>query len=343
MKFDIIIGNPPYQEENELNNRKKPIYNHFMEESFHLGKVVELVTPARFLFNAGYTPKDWNQKMLNDEHFHVLYYEPDRSKIFPGKDIKGGIVISIYDHSKNFGKIRVFTPFVELNQILQKATKAGEVTCYLSDVISSRGMYRFTSDLSKDFPDALSKLGKGTGNMIASNAFERLPEIFLERTPNDGIKYIKMLGLVKKSRVHRYIKAKYVMQNDYISSYNVLFPKANGNGEYGEILSLPEISDIGAGATDSFISIGTFSTKYESKSVVKYIKTKFLRALLGIKKVTQDCPRAVWQLIPLQDFSSDSDIDWSQSIPEIDRQLYAKYGLDETEIEFIETHVKEMR
>ena len=72
------------------------------------------------------------------------------------------------------------------------------------------------------------------------------------------------------------------------------------------------------------------------------MKTKFFRALLGIKKVTQHCPPKVWSLIPLQDFSLSSDIDWSQSIAEIDRQLYAKYGLSAEEIAFIESHVKEM-
>ena len=72
------------------------------------------------------------------------------------------------------------------------------------------------------------------------------------------------------------------------------------------------------------------------------MKSKFFRALLGVKKVTQHCPPSVWKMIPLQDFTSASDIDWSKSIPEIDQQLYVKYGLDAEEIDFIETHVKPM-
>lgn len=75
---------------------------------------------------------------------------------------------------------------------------------------------------------------------------------------------------------------------------------------------------------------------------MKYIKSKFARTLLDVLKVTQDNDRSVWKLIPLQDFTQDSDIDWSKSIHEIDLQLYRKYGLSEDEIEFIETHVKEM-
>lgn len=75
---------------------------------------------------------------------------------------------------------------------------------------------------------------------------------------------------------------------------------------------------------------------------MKYIKSKFARALLGILKITQDNPPEKWKYVPLQDFTSDSDINWSQSVADIDRQLYAKYGLDDEEIEFIESHVKEM-
>ena len=73
-----------------------------------------------------------------------------------------------------------------------------------------------------------------------------------------------------------------------------------------------------------------------------YIKTKFARTMLGVLKITQDCPGPKWKYVPLQDFTSSSDIDWSKSISEIDQQLYKKYGLSEEEINFIETNVKEM-
>lgn len=80
----------------------------------------------------------------------------------------------------------------------------------------------------------------------------------------------------------------------------------------------------------------------EAENLAKYIRSKFARALLGVKKVTQNTPPAVWAYVPLQDFTSNSDIDWAQSVADIDRQLYAKYGLDDEEIQFIESHVKGM-
>ena len=107
-------------------------------------------------------------------------------------------------------------------------------------------------------------------------------------------------------------------------------------------MSEPVIEGPGVGATETFLSIGKFNTIEEARAVGKYIRTKFARTLLSVLKVTQNGNKPVWKMIPLQDFTSSSDIDWSKSIHEIDLQLYRKYGLKENEIEFIETHVKEM-
>lgn len=90
------------------------------------------------------------------------------------------------------------------------------------------------------------------------------------------------------------------------------------------------------------MSIGCFSNKEEAGNLLKYLKSKFARTLLGILKITQHNPISTWKYVPLQDFTSSSDIDWSKSIHEIDLQLYDKYGLNEEERNFIETHVKEM-
>ena len=90
------------------------------------------------------------------------------------------------------------------------------------------------------------------------------------------------------------------------------------------------------------MSFGAFNDRFEADNLLKYIKTKFARVMLGVLKVTQDNPISTWAKVPLQDFTANSDIDWTKSVAEIDQQLYMKYGLDDTEIQFIETHVKEM-
>lgn len=91
------------------------------------------------------------------------------------------------------------------------------------------------------------------------------------------------------------------------------------------------------------MSIGKFEKEDEAVACLKYVKTKFARAMLGTLKVTQNNPRKTFANIPLQDFTSSSDIDWSKSISEIDSQLYAKYGLNQSEINFIESNVTAMQ
>ena len=122
----------------------------------------------------------------------------------------------------------------------------------------------------------------------------------------------------------------------------MLFPKANGSGRFGEEITMPLIAEPNEGHTQTFISIGKYSSKEEVENEIKYIKTRFARAMLGILKVTQDNKKAVWQYVPIQDFTLNSDIDWSKPIHEIDIQLYKKYGLDKKEVEFIEKNVKGM-
>ena len=92
----------------------------------------------------------------------------------------------------------------------------------------------------------------------------------------------------------------------------------------------------------TYIAIGEVDTKNEAEAILKYIKSKFCRAMLCAMKVTQNNTRVAWKCVPLQDFTSASDIDWTKPIPDIDRQLYEKYGLSDEEINFIEEKVKTM-
>jgi len=121
--FDYVIGNPPYQEEFSSDGNKTyaaPVYNNFMDAVDDVAEHVELIHPARFLFNAGSTPKAWNKKMLEDPHFKVLKYEEDATKVFPNTDIKGGVAVTYRDSTKEFGAIKVFTKYDELNSVLKE-------------------------------------------------------------------------------------------------------------------------------------------------------------------------------------------------------------------------------
>jgi hypothetical protein len=166
--------------------------------------------------------------------------------------------------------------------------------------------------------------------------------VFFEKKPTDGKKYVQVVGLLGNRREFFWINKEYLSKPKNFDKYKILVPKANGTGAIGEILSTPLIGEPLIGYTETFIGIGAFDTEAEAKAALKYIKSKFARTMLGILKITQDNPRDKWTKVPLQDFTNKSDIDWSESIADIDKQLYKKYGLDQKEIDFIETHVKPM-
>ena len=340
VNFDIAVGNPPYQEEGFNNGRKLPIYDSFMDISYAISQQVVLITPARFLFEAGQTAKDWNRKMLNDEHFRVMMYEPDASTIFSNAEIKGGVAISMRNSKKKCGKIGVFTAYMELNSILKKASTAEEGKAKLDSIISSQGIYRFSNKMFGEHPEIKTLSGNGTGAKIISKIVDLLPTVFMDE-PEAGTECVKFLAKTKAGRQFKYIRREYLQDNPYLDTFNVMIPESNGSGAFETLVS-PLIAAPGEGSADTFISIGMFATEAEAECLRKYIKTKFARALLGVKKVTQHNPKATWEYVPMQDFTAASDIDWSKTICEIDTQLYAKYTLTEDEITFIETKVKEM-
>lgn len=129
MKFDIVIGNPPYQEQSRGDNPNYalPVYNLFMDAAYKLADKVCLITPARFLFNAGATPKVWNEKMLQDPHLKVAFYEADSSKVFADTDIKGGVAITYRDKKSDFRAIGTFLAYQELQGIYRKVVTPGFV------------------------------------------------------------------------------------------------------------------------------------------------------------------------------------------------------------------------
>lgn len=338
--FDFCIGNPPYQEVTESDStRMPPVYDKFMDEANKVANIVELITPARFLFNAGQTPKAWNQKMLDDPHLKVLYYEQDASKIFPNTDIKGGVAVSYRNSNEQYEPIRVFVPYAELRTILKKSG-AKYVEDSLTDIADSSNVYDL-SNIYADHPDYTKYIGDGGRHSQLKTNVLNINPIFTD-TPMEADDYL-VYGLVNGKRGKKYCHRRYLKSNHKsLYKYKVLVPKATGSGKFGDAFSEMIVVQPNTAFTQTYISIGTFDEEIEAINLLKYLKTKFCRALLFVLKVTQDNLPAVWRYIPKQNFTNKSDIDWSKSIREIDRQLYHKYDLSKEEIDFIENNVKEM-
>ena len=344
-KFSMVIGNPPYQDDTTGDNKTyaPPVYNKIMEAAQKVADKTILITPARFLFDAGGTPKDFNRRMLNDPHFKVLDYAPDASKYFKGVDIEGGVAITQYDNTRTFEPIGTFIPYNELRSICEKVIGRPDFRP-LNEIISGRTPYLFTDKLHEDFPDAASKLSDGHLYDVSSNAFAVLPEIFFSEKPSDD--FFRVLGRLNNERAYLWIQKNYVRGrvDDYIGKWKIFLPKANGRGGTldkadAKLISSPVVGEPSDICTDTFLVVGALDSRAEAEACLTYLKSKFARVLLGVLKITQDNTADKWAKVPLQDFSATSDIDWGGRV---DEQLYRKYGLNEAEVDFIERHVKEM-
>lgn len=346
--FDFAIGNPPYQEEAKESENKTfmpPVYNVFMDEAFKVADKVELIHPARFLFNAGQTPKLWNQKMLDDPHFKILQYVADASSVFPNTYINGGVAISYRSKADNYGAIGTFTSFDPLNGIIHKI-RPSLAEKNLGNIVINQN--RFDLDaLYSSHPEVKAVIGSdGRDRRFRNNIFEKIA-LFddVQKSKDD----IRVLGVVKGKRVFRYFPKQFTdVKHENLYKWKAAISSADGAaGTIGapipaRIIGEAVILQPGEAYTQTFIGVGAVDTEREAEAIKKYLKTKFCRVLTGILKNTQHITPDIFSFVPLQDFTDASDIDWKKSIAEIDRQLYGKYGLDQSEIDFIESHIKEM-
>ncbi|MFL1732444.1 Eco57I restriction-modification methylase domain-containing protein [Moraxella oculi] len=341
MKFDVVVGNPPYQDNIEHREEQPSIYQYFYDLAEKFGNKYCLISPARFLFNVGSTPAKWNRKMLNDEHLKVLYFNGNPKGVFDKNEIKGGVAIVYRDNDTNFGKIGIFTSYNELNDIVEKVVTENFTS--IGELLHSNTSYKYSQLLWQENPTLVSRVSGGSKRYLSSSVFENLHELFFDENPNDDKEYIQILGRQNNARIFKWLRRDYLSNHPNMDKYKVLIPSSNGSGKLGETLSTPTIENPNQGHTETFISFGAFDNKIEAENLLKYLKTKFARLMLGVVKVTQgNKTKEVWSKVPLQDFTADSDIDWSKSIREIDKQLYAKYGLSDEEIDFIESKVREM-
>ncbi|WP_348664913.1 Eco57I restriction-modification methylase domain-containing protein, partial [Dubosiella newyorkensis] len=237
-KFDVVIGNPPYQiEAPGTSTSDKPIYHNFIDEAQKIGNQVELITPGRFLFNAGATPKQWNERMLNDPHFSVLMYEQKSADVFPNTDIKGGVAVTYWNRFTELGPIITFTPFEELNSILRKVE--GTHPNSLTKIIYNQTKFNLDNLYSK-YPSYRKVIGSdGKDKRLRNNIFEKI-DAFSELKKTDCDLEIK--GLINNKRVSRYIERDVLdLDHENLFKWKVLVPRANGSGALGEVLSTPLI------------------------------------------------------------------------------------------------------
>lgn len=329
MKFDVIIGNPPYQLNVgvEKENYAVPIYQKFVEQAKKLNpRYLTMIIPARW-YAGGRGLDEFRQQMLNDNRLRVIHDFPDAADCFPGVQIKAGVCYFLWNRD-NRGDCSIST---HLN---------GEVYGPLERPLLEKGSTTFIR-----YNQAISILHKVYNPSIKSFSELVSPQTPFgivtsykgnpERTRKTDVKmYISGNDRKYKGGV-AYAPAEKILKGHEMIPWHKVYIGEAGSGSDTfphSILSKPFYGEPNTICNQSYLVIGPFESKEECDNVISYISTKFFRFMVLQKKNAQHAMRGVYQFVPIQDFSK----------PWTDEELYSKYNLTESEIAFIDSMIKPM-
>ncbi len=343
MKFDVIIANPPYQlKDGGKGASAIPIYNKFVETALKLKpNYISMIIPSRWQVG-GKGLNDFREMMLKDRHIIKMVDFVNSKDCFSGVDIKGGVCYFLRDSSKE-EECEITTYYSGRTPLLSKRYLLDdEDNIFIRDyrLIPIKNKVNFENNSFSSIASVSRPYG------LRTDAIENISKYCLPKmndTKTENVQEIEILGLLKNKRVKKYVPLNYPFPKiGKLSQYKIFISKAYGCGAIGEEMATPILATPMQACTETFIEIGGFDNKNEAENCLKYIKTKFFRLLVGLKKITQDATAKVYKFVPLQNFTDKSDIDWSKSISDIDKQLYQKYNLTVDEINLIEELIKPM-
>lgn len=335
MKFNAIVGNPPYQviDGGGTGSSAQAIYNKFVDIARSIKpRYISMIMPSRWM-TGGKGLDKFRESMLDDKHIRVLHDYMDAHDCFPTVAIEGGICYFMWDKDSQ--------------------GKCDFISHTNGSVISTE---RYLSEDSTDvvIRDAgalsiLAKVKSSNGNFSALVSPRNLFKIDVSCLKSDyAPSYYKVFGRFDGIRGLKFLKSyetKDERAQKFLGKWKVFVSKADGAaGQLGNpvparIIGKTVLGDPMTICTETFLAIGPFINENEANNVSKYTETKFFRFLVGtrkLKNMTQD----TYSFVPLQDFTETSDIDWNKAISVIDQQLYTKYHLTNEEITFIEKMIK---
>ena len=341
MKFDIVVGNPPYQEaDGGAQASAKPIYQYFVAIANQLSsRFTSLIIPTRW-FVGGKGLDEFRNGMLNDFHVKELHDCLTPDSIFPNTNIRGGVCYFLRDLDYNNINDLVNVITYENNSIINDVRRPMK---FENKDVFIRDGSAFT---------IIEKVNNLNFNSLADYISSLRPfglRGYFSKTENYKNSIDNMISPVicyAKGRQKGFVEEKYVITHlEWINKWKVFIPRADNIGtelnddNLNSFIGMP--NEI---CTESYLVVGADLglDEYSAKNLEKYMKTKFVRFLHSLLKSSQDATSKTFELVPIQDFTENSDIDWNKSIKEINQQLYLKYNLTNEEIEHIENSIKEM-
>lgn len=333
MKFDAIVGNPPYQVNigEQKDNYGIPLYNQFVEISKCMQpNYISMIMPSRW-FTGGRGLDKFRQDMLADRHIRKIFDFIDSKDCFPTVDISGGIGYFLWD-ARNEGACE-FTNTLHGTRCTQ-TRKLDEFPVFVRNNGALSVIYKVCA--------------KG-GLMMNGMVSGQTPFGFVTTYRGREDKFEGSVEL-KSSGATTYVARADIKKNaQWTDLYKVIFSKAtcehagtpDKNGQY-RVLSSAAILSPGVVCTQSYLVGGAFGNGQEADALLAYLKTRFVRYLMLQTITSQDLSPEKFLFVPVQNFTASSDIDWQAGIDDIDRQLYAKYGLEQSEIDAIMQTLKPM-
>ncbi|MYL41235.1 Eco57I restriction-modification methylase domain-containing protein [Virgibacillus salexigens] len=342
LKFDVIIGNPPYQEiDGGAQVSARPIYHNFVRAAKAMNpKYISLITPSRW-FVGGKGLDEYREEMLDDPHIKELHDWLTPEDIFPNTNIRGGVSYFLWDSTYNNGSGQTRVVTYEHNQKVSdmlRPLKFKDVNILIRD---SKAMSILDKIDSKDKNSLMSHISARNPFGFSTNFTKDYKFNSESHNLNNPVKCYANRSTVG------YVEYKEIQRNiSWVNQWKVLTPYSNNIGtELNDDNLNTVVASPNSICTETYLVIGTDLDLDEesTNSLAKYMKTKFVRFLHSLAKSSQHGTRNTYRFVPTQDFGNSSYINWSTSIDEIDQQLHQKYGLTKEEIEHIDKKIKSMK